>query len=175
MMGRIWGSSRAFVAGMTKGCNSLVGCGEEGRGDTAWGERVLYIWDCQSVISWGCLSLGLHSCTIRGMSSAMRTAHSPPLECSCRQMSNRVRVVLLKQKRGETNSCLACDRFCGQVYMSIVSPPPLPKLKFCCCCCGAPKPKVPSWPTVGPATPVSCPVSSSSSEKYFSMMLYAFI
>jgi len=56
-------------------------------------------------------------------------------------------------------------------YMSILSPP-LAKLKFCCCC-WAPNPNWPSWPCCGARSPASA--SSPSSEKYFSMMLYAFM
>lgn len=62
----------------------------------------------------------------------------------------------------------------SNIYMSIESP--LAKLNPPCCG-WAPKAKVPVWPSSfwGARPWISAPVSSSSSEKYFSIMLYAFI
>jgi len=58
-------------------------------------------------------------------------------------------------------------------YISIESPPPLAKVKPPCCCWLVPRVK-PVWVCWGASSSISPPVSSSS-EKYFSMILYAFI
>ena len=75
-------------------------------------------------------------------------------------------------KRVQTSEARRAD-ISDDAYMSMESPP-LAKLKppDCCGCWGAPKPNVLPWGW--PAVSVSA-MPSSSSEKYFSMMLYAFM